>query len=106
MGWAHGTNREGREIGYGVEATCDRDGCEKDIDRGIAYVCGGMHDGDDHGCGKYFCAKHLIMGVGLPAQLCADCVESFIKNNPEEYQAAMEEYEHRRQVARQKSGVA
>lgn len=30
-------------IGYAWEATCDHPGCEKQIDRGLAYACGGMH---------------------------------------------------------------
>lgn len=60
MGWAYGTNAEGREVGYSVEATCDLDGCDEKIDRGLAYVCGSMHDGDEFGCGQYFCPKHLF----------------------------------------------
>lgn len=70
MGWAFGINTRGREVGYGVEATCDFDGCEEKIDRGLAYVCGGMHDGGEYGCGDYFCGKHLY-GRGL-CEKCKD----------------------------------
>lgn len=59
MGWSYGINLEGREVGYSVEATCDYAGCGEKIDRGLAYVCGGMHDGDEYGCGRYFCGTHL-----------------------------------------------
>jgi hypothetical protein len=65
MGWAYGINREGRRVGYGVRATCDQRGCHARIDRGLAYVCGGMHDGDEHGCGRYFCGNHLTYAVQL-----------------------------------------
>lgn len=55
MGWSHcGTDDEGREIGYGIEAECDSEDCTKQIDRGLAYVCGTMHGGEN-GCGRYFC---------------------------------------------------
>lgn len=59
MGWAYcGTDYYGREIGYGIPATCDRRGCDVEIDRGLAYVCGEMHHGpfdDEPGCGRYYC---------------------------------------------------
>lgn len=76
MGWAYGTNAEGREVGYGVEATCDQDGCEAEIDRGLAYVCGGMHDGGEHGCGHYFCVGHLYFALPPDerGQLCEACL--------------------------------
>lgn len=60
MGWGFGVNAEGREVGYSVVASCDLDGCGEQIDRGLYFVCGGMHDGGDHGCGRYFCEKHLV----------------------------------------------
>ncbi len=86
MGWATGTNAEGRDIGYGIQATCDRPGCDTEIDRGIYFACGDMHDGGDHGCGKYFCDGHMGYRVvagddGQPKltgpQLCDDCIESY-----------------------------
>jgi len=75
MGWARGTNAEGREIGYSVEAECDEDGCAEQIDCGLAYVCGGMHDGGDHGCGRYFCGTHLFYAYppDRRGQLCNAC---------------------------------
>lgn len=83
MGWAFGENSEGREVGYGVKATCDKEGCDTQIDRGIEYVCGEMHDGGEYGCGQYFCGTHLSMGFGLPEQLCGDCEARFEKEHPE-----------------------
>jgi hypothetical protein len=82
MGWAFGVNREGREVGYGVLATCDQDGCNARIDRGLGCVCGGMHDGDEHGCGRYFCGEHLLYTYWgeeeIPSpQLCAECADAF-----------------------------
>jgi hypothetical protein len=75
MGWSHGVNSDGREVGYGVEATCDHEGCEAKIDRGLAYCCGAMHTGmrdeDRPGCGGYFCPNHLTLG-----QLCDSCAAS------------------------------
>lgn len=62
MGYAHYTLPDGREAGYGVEATCDKDGCETEIDRGLGYLCGDYPDGwrDDEapGCGNYYCGPH------------------------------------------------
>lgn len=73
MGWGQGTNKQGREIGYHVFATCDEQSCKSRIDRGLAYVCGGEHDGGEHGCGGYFCYEHLFMTKR--GQLCNKCLE-------------------------------
>jgi hypothetical protein len=60
MGWAYcGKDGYGRQIGYGIRATCDRRGCHAVIDRGLAYCCGPMHGADDGGCGRYYCSDHL-----------------------------------------------
>jgi hypothetical protein len=60
MGWSIGFDSQwGRDIGYGVPAVCDHPRCEKAIDRGLAYVCGGEPYGGDKGCGLYFCYAHL-----------------------------------------------
>lgn len=75
MGYAHGQNNNGREIGYGVTATCDFPGCEQEIDRGLAYCCGetdgtqnaGMED--EPYCGGFFCGEHLLY---LPTGYGAD----------------------------------
>jgi hypothetical protein len=61
MGYSIGY-ADGRDIGYGVIATCDQPDCEEKIDRGISYCCGGFFgDHADSGCGLYFCSKHLQM---------------------------------------------
>lgn len=74
MGWSYGHNAAGREVGYGIEATCDKPGCGASIDRGLAFVCGDMHDGGEHGCGAYFCSSHLL--ITRKGQLCEDCAQS------------------------------
>lgn len=83
MGWAHcGTDSDGREIGYAVEATCDHPGCEAKIDRGLSYACGGMHGeewpkGGGICCEKYFCSAHLCLTEmdGEIAMVCPACNE-------------------------------
>lgn len=64
MGWMYcGEDSKGRKIGYGIVATCDFPGCNEQIDRGLAYACGGMHgDEGQNGepcCDGYFCGEHL-----------------------------------------------
>ena len=76
MGWSIGydTNWK-RDIGYGVPAFCDHPKCNKEIDRGLAYVCGGEPYGGDVGCGLYFCGNHLYFGRSEDApQLCPRCM--------------------------------
>jgi hypothetical protein len=76
MGWAYcGQDESGRDIGYGISATCDHEGCDAEIDRGISYVCGNMHGGDGVGCGGYFCEAHLCVSFvyGDAYQLCKPC---------------------------------
>lgn len=61
MGWSNcGLDSNGRPIGYVFAATCDFEGCEAKIDRGLGYACGGMHGEDDPpgSCEGYFCGKH------------------------------------------------
>jgi len=65
-----------RDIGYGVPAICDHPGCNKKIDRGFAYVCGGDAYGGKHGCGLFFCSKHLSFHAwkdGKTTQCCKRC---------------------------------
>jgi hypothetical protein len=70
MGWSIGFDtRWQRDIGYGVPAMCDSPHCCKEIDRGLAYVCGGEPYGGDRGCGLYFCAAHH----GWRFSLCTRC---------------------------------
>lgn len=60
MGWSIGFDENWqRDIGYGVPAVCDHPGCNKEIDRGLYYVCGGDAYGGEFGCGLYFCSEHL-----------------------------------------------
>lgn len=59
MGWAHGHGEGGRDIGYGVAAECDVDGCDKQIDRGVSFACGYEHDSSEHSCAGYFCEDHI-----------------------------------------------
>lgn len=75
MGWSIGYDDNWkRDIGYGVPAVCDHPGCNEKIDRGLAYVCGGEPYGGEDGCGLYFCAQHLHLGVdGKDHQVCQQC---------------------------------
>lgn len=72
MGWSLGYDSNwNRDIGYGVPCVCDHPQCDKKIDRGIAYVCGGEPYGGDRGCGLYFCSEHLDY-----CNLCSRCRRS------------------------------
>ena len=83
MGWARcGTDDPGRMIGYAIRAECDEPGCDATIDRGLSYVCGGMHGGDEHGCGGYFCGQHLWIRSGF--QLCRGCSILWDLGHPDE----------------------
>lgn len=69
MSWSVGFDITwGRDIGYGVPATCDHPGCGVRIDRGLSYVCGGEPYGGEDGCGLYFCPVHRSAD-----QFCARC---------------------------------
>jgi hypothetical protein len=85
MGWANcGTDRNGRKIGYAVEATCDHPGCKAKIDRGLSYACGGMHGEDVVGCEKYFCEGHLATWVrwgDREVQVCDACKVSLLADD-------------------------
>lgn len=76
MGWADcGDDQWGRPMGYGIPAICDEKGCDEEIDRGLAYVCGGMHEGGEYGCGGYFCEKHRFWAPRRKGgDLCARCL--------------------------------
>lgn len=72
MGWEIGFDSNwDRDIGYGVPCKCDHPDCNKDIDRGLSFVCGNEPYGGDDGCGLFFCEEHQ---VGFP-QLCERCSE-------------------------------
>jgi len=57
MGWAIGYVN-GRDVGYGVPATCEYPTCKAIIDRGLSHACGGFPD-SEYGCGLFFCSKHM-----------------------------------------------
>jgi hypothetical protein len=66
MGWAVGYDSNWhRDVGYGVPAKCDHPDCDKDIDRGLGYVCGGDVYGGEDGCGLFFCGEHARAFKGL-----------------------------------------
>jgi hypothetical protein len=84
MGWSDCGVMNGRRIGYGIWATCDKEGCKTKIDRGLSFVCGDMHGGGEHGCGGYFCEDHLAVSPGtIHGQFCAECYERLEKEYPE-----------------------
>lgn len=60
MSWAVGFDSTWeRDIGYGVPAYCGHEGCGKEINRGLGYVCCGSEPyGGEHGCGRFFCSEH------------------------------------------------
>lgn len=75
MGYAYYILVDGREAGYGVEAKCDKDVCDADIDRGLGFLCGrspnGFRDFAEWGCGNYFCMNHLhAAGHDCPQPQC------------------------------------
>jgi len=73
MSWSIGyDNNWNRDIGYGVPAICDYPGCDKKIDRGLSYVCGGDAYGGEWGCGLFFCSEHQeYSSKGI--MLCEKC---------------------------------
>ncbi len=74
MGWSIGYDDTWkRDIGYGVPAICDFPRCGEEIDRGLSFVCGGEPYGGEHGCGGYFCSKHLGYRGDKPQQ-CSRCI--------------------------------
>ena len=67
--------RDGRWGGYGVPAVCDDSECVAEINRGLAYICGG-EPGNEKGCGLFFCSSHLWIGVGDDdPQMCQRCCD-------------------------------
>ncbi len=79
MSWAIGFDQNwDRDIGYGVPAYCDYPTCNEVIDRGLSYVCGSEPYGGQHGCGLYFCEKHLrfhqFRGSVSGGSFCKRCI--------------------------------
>lgn len=82
MGWSIGYDSKWkRDIGYGVPCVCDHPDCDKEIDRGLSYVCGSESYGGEYGCGLYFCEEHKTYTDneekydGRPPQLCDCCLQ-------------------------------
>ncbi|MFD7609698.1 hypothetical protein [Streptomyces sp. NPDC059828] len=77
MGYAHyeiTRNGEKIEAGYGVATVCEEEGCDEKIDRGLGCLCGKTPGGDEHGCGGYYCGKHLNIGpTEETGDLCDRC---------------------------------
>lgn len=72
MGWAYGRIGD-KEVGYGVEATCEHPfGCETRIDRGLAYACGEWPVAEFAGtCTRLVCAEHQYPTD--EGHVCAEC---------------------------------
>ncbi|MBE3670940.1 hypothetical protein BOO25_18600 [Vibrio navarrensis] len=88
MSWANcGQDKSGRFIGYAIEAICDHPGCNKEINRGLSYVCGTMHGEDEISCDKYFCEEHksnyVTFDDGRGAHICDECAKQLLES--EEY---------------------
>lgn len=64
----------GRDQGYGVPATCDHPGCNKNIDRGMAYACGGD---PTENCGLFFCGEHRSHCVDPDAEWTSENRHTF-----------------------------
>jgi hypothetical protein len=73
MGYAYyeiTRNGETIQAGYTVPTICEEDGCNEQIDRGLAHLCGATPGGDEYGCGGYYCGQHLYGGIGPAEGLC------------------------------------
>lgn len=79
MGYSHGVytiDGVPRHIGYGWQCVCDEPGCDKRINRGMAYLCGEWPGETERGCGRYFCEDHRgyrRYGRGKDADLVQSC---------------------------------
>ena len=85
MGWSIGYDSNWqRDIGYGVPAVCDHPDCNAEINRGLPHVCGSNPYGGEHGCGLYFCRRHLTYHEidGDMIQLCERCAAGLEPFNP------------------------
>lgn len=84
MGWGYcGKDKDGRGIGYNVSAVCDHPGCNKKIDRGLAFACGEMHGEDELSCHRYYCTRHLTTVVEAPhndrfTTVCESCRKALL----------------------------
>lgn len=83
MAWSDcGMDSCGRNIGYSYEGYCDHPECPEKIDRGLTYVCGGMHGNNEYSCERYFCDKHksnwIKISDGEEIVICDDCYEDLL----------------------------
>ena len=90
MGWGYGIDRNGREVGYRINAVCDWPGCTRTIDRGLGYACGGEHNEGEVGCAGYYCGQHrngsrLLRCVSGDrwVSVCNDCAKPPSKRRKE-----------------------
>jgi len=66
--------------GYGVPSICEYPSCTKEINRGLAYACGG-EPFSEHGCDMYFCEEHLsyhcfnVGGSRECVEVCERCAK-------------------------------
>lgn len=83
MGWGYGIV-QGKEVGYNVEATCEHEGCCKEINRGLSYSCGGMAGEDEYSCNGFFCEEHLLNFVqtyyGDTIMVCDECAKTLLES--------------------------
>ena len=77
--------------GYGVPAICEHPSCNKEIDRGVSFACGG-EPFSEYGCDRYFCDKHRYYsyprfnedGVTIDEDFCVALCEK-CKNGEEPF---------------------
>lgn len=67
-------HKDNMDRGYSVEDVCNKEGCNKKIDRGLGYLC--------YSCTKYFCGEHLTYSdeeyecfAGSSHQVCEECAK-------------------------------
>lgn len=82
MGYASytvsGGIHDGEECGYAVDTVCDAAGCDVEIDRGLAFLCGQEPGGSEDSCGGYFCAAHLYH-VDYSGRRCGSCADELVR---------------------------
>jgi hypothetical protein len=69
--------------GYAVADTCNRDGCDEEISRGLDALCGGQPGyAADGGCGRWFCGEHTYGTANPGVQFCPGCKERWEREHP------------------------
>lgn len=83
MGYAY-YEIDGKPCGYSVLDVCNFETCQEEIDRGLAYACGGYPGESEHYCDGYFCPKHLFLGIDPEIkQLCPNCLKEWEEREDE-----------------------